>query len=255
VKKCNGRFIFITATVTRPELLEKSEKLLNLEDGTIEWRNWTSLYFVIEKILEEPVNIDETSIKFLVELRGYLEWLRMGYDLGNLMEKYKEIYKEGWLEILGEKFDDFVRELRRDFANQLDEATVLKKYGNISVSSDAKRDLFDASWINFSSKEIEKVNDRLYYYLLFDMSSFQWYVVLGGTKKQIREQFREIILEEKTHGFLETSENTGSDWIVGCPIVKKPDFSNPTVLKKELVEKTLHSIITMDDYIKNKISN
>jgi len=236
-----GDFVFITANLSRPEVLRDAENALGLHEGTLKWNNWTSLFKIIKKSLSSG-KVLKAHHDLLEELMKFLEWLRMGYNLGELMEKYKEIFDEEWLDILSEKFHDFILELRREFKSRIRET----KLQGIAVGDTAESDLFDVSYTNIKSEKTLSIDNALYYYVIFNVKSYTWEVVLGGKNKSLRERTRDYLMTVEKRCFDLRMDVSGNDRIASSIIVSKPDYHDLDKLKKRIVEKSLEFVNEMD---------
>ncbi len=244
----NGDFIFITANLSRPEVLSNTEKELKVIKGTLNWTNWINLYNLIIKS-DEYNNKSNSDNYVLTQLVDFLEWLKMGYNLGELFKKYKEIYDEKWLDILYEYFHEFELEIRRKFKN------TEKEKDKITATGDIGGSLFDYSWINLSSENVMKVDENLYYFIMFRMKEYEWRIYLGGKNKVIREKVRKYLnnIKLKEITYIDDFE---FDRITYLKIISNPDFNKLDELKDTIVEKSLEFINDMNNILlKGKKNN
>lgn len=241
-KKLKGHFIFITANISRPEILTEAEKELGLKEGKINWTTWMNLYSIVRESLNYE-DIDPVKKHLLTQLNNYLRWLRMGYNFGELMEKFKKAFDEGWLDIASEKFEEFVKELRRAFVIEIKKET---KYRRLRVSDKIKIDLFGHTWINLYSKKLEKVDEKLYYYIYFSVKDFQWWFILAGETKPVRKIIRDFLVTQPDLNFSLKENLSGGHDISYRIIASNPNFKKPNDLKKEIIDKSLEFINEMD---------
>ncbi|MCX6672042.1 MAG: hypothetical protein NTX92_09010 [Euryarchaeota archaeon] len=238
-----GNLIFITANISRPDIVIQAEKELGLKQGEIHWTTWTNLHSIITDLLKNNKIKDPVKKELLTQCKEYLRWLRMGHNLGELMEHFKEAFQEGWLEIVSEKFKDFNVELKQSLETKTMND---KRYQHIRVATKIKSDLFQHTWINLYSKDVKKVNSKLYYFIYFDIREYDWTIILAGETKPVRVKIKEFLEKQNIQNFtLEESLSGGHD--IGYRVINSnPDFRKPDKIKKELIDKSLEFINEMN---------
>lgn len=242
----DGEFIFITANITRPDILVLAEKEFGLPEGAMHWTTWTNLHTIISDALKNDKTIDPVKKELLIHCKEFLGWLKMGYNLGELMERYKVIYQEKWLETVSDKFKNFMLELKYSLENKTSSE---KKYKHIRVASRIKSDLFKHTWIGLHSIDIEKIDSDLYYFIYFDIEDYDWSIILAGTGKSLREKIKEFLEKQKIPDFTLDENLSGGDNIGYRIVSSKPNFKRPDELKKEIVEKSLEFINEMNQIL------
>ena len=250
-KKLNATLLFLTATISKPDIIEKAEKELQIKKKEIHWENWESLYKNIINYYDSK-KITKRENNLLVQLKKYLRWMKLGYSLQEAMNKYKEAYDEGWLEIISDKFDRFIKEIRSEFNTN---CKSISKYHGICANGITSKILNDKSWINISSSELKKINYKLYYCIIFDSEDYCWEIRLAGGNKSLKQNLKNYMDNLHDFRYNTVDKVTQLQRIAYDTIVSKPDFKDPNSLKKEIIDKSLEFISYIDSTLELRGKN
>jgi hypothetical protein len=241
-KKINADLLFLTATISKPEIIDIAENELKLKNEHIRWETWESLYKVVKNFIGDG-KVSNEGKYLLIQLEKYLRWMKLGYSFAEIMKQYKKAYDEGWLEIISDKFDRFMKEIHAEFNATTDS---IKKYQGIKARGISANILNDKSWINIFSNKLENINEKLYYYVIFDSNEYCWEIRLAGDTKKEKQIIKDYFDEIEDFKYITVDQVSGLQKIAYNVIVDNPDFSNPNKLKKEIINNSLEFISYID---------